>query len=176
MSDNNSRKVLTKREQERLLSQINRENITGERNYLLIKLILNTGLRLSPICNLTWNQVDLINNIILLKDNKRRISLDDELVNLLSSWNQRQLKELGENRKFIFTSMSKGVKGKRISKRYVQDMIKRYAEHAEINKNVSPKILRYTYAYNLYQDSKSFKEVKEKFPSSSLDTINKYFK
>ena len=50
--------VLEESEQKKLLSVPNKRYKTGHRNYVMIKLILNTGLRLSEIINLKWKHVN----------------------------------------------------------------------------------------------------------------------
>ncbi len=51
--------VLTEEEQERILEQSNPRYPTGERNGTMLRLMLNTGLRLAEVTGLKWHDVNL---------------------------------------------------------------------------------------------------------------------
>jgi len=46
------------------------------------------------------------------------------------------------------------LKGRKISGRYIQQMVKRYSQKAGIAKNISPHTLRHTYATYYYKQTK----------------------
>ena len=49
--------VLTEEEQEDLLDQFNERYVTSQRNRVMFRLMLNTGLRVSAIVSLRWEDV-----------------------------------------------------------------------------------------------------------------------
>ena len=51
--------VLTEDEQKKLLDVFNTRYISSHRNKVMIKLMLNYGLRLSELINLSWREVNL---------------------------------------------------------------------------------------------------------------------
>jgi len=51
--------VLTESEQEDLLDQFNERYVTSHRNKVMFQLMLNTGLRVSEIVSLRWEDVNL---------------------------------------------------------------------------------------------------------------------
>jgi site-specific recombinase XerD len=151
--------ILTEFESEELLNQPNLRYPTGMRNYALMKLLLNSGIKLSEATNLLWTDLDLITGDLILKgDNilkSRIINLDGETLETLINWKNRQQINADDCR-YIFTTLS----GNPLKKRYVRAMIKRYADKAYILENVSPQTLRHTYATNLYVDTKDLSLVR----------------
>ena len=51
--------VLTEEEQQNLLDQFNERYVTSQRNKAMFRLMLNTGLRVSEIVSLRWEDVNL---------------------------------------------------------------------------------------------------------------------
>lgn len=85
--------VLTEYEQQLLLNQFNLRYIASQRNRTIIKLLLNTGLRLSEMTNLKWSNVNLITGQIKVIERKcmkdRIIYIDGEMIEDLQKWQER---------------------------------------------------------------------------------------
>ena len=85
--------VLTEYEQQLLLNQFNLRYIASQRNRTIIKLLLNTGLRLSEMTNLKWSNVNLITGQIKVIERKcmkdRIIYIDGEMIEDLKKWQER---------------------------------------------------------------------------------------
>ncbi len=62
--------TLTEAEQSALLAQPNSRYPTGERNYLLMRLMLDTGLPLAEAAELKWIHVDLATGRIMVIEGK----------------------------------------------------------------------------------------------------------
>lgn len=86
--------VLTPTEREALLRVPNPRYPTGERNRLLLRVMLNAGLRLSEALNLRWPDVDLNTGRLHVKRGKggkdRVLWLGEEDLAALRKWRQRQ--------------------------------------------------------------------------------------
>ena len=84
--------VLTLDEQEKLLNQFNLRYITSQRNKTMIQLLLNTGLRLSEMTNLKWNDIDLMTGQVKVVEGKglkdRILWLDKETLTMLGKCKQ----------------------------------------------------------------------------------------
>ena len=146
--------VLDEYEQEALLDEPNLRCITGIRNYAIMILMLNTGVRTEELVNLTWDDVDLDYNELHTghgtSRKNRTLRLTFEVVEALRNWKFRQSKEVGQC-ECMFTTL----KGNVVSPRYVRGMIKRFGDKAMIPKQCSPVILRHTFAvkyYKTYED------------------------
>lgn len=161
--------ILTKKEIDDLLSQPNLRYPTGMRNYAFMKLLINSGIKLSEATNLLWADLDLITRDLFLKgDNvlrSRKITLDSDTLDTLIRWKNRQQINADDCR-YVFTTLN----GNKLKNRYVHEMIKRYAGKASISGAVSPQILRHTYATNLYVNTKNLNLVRR-----SLGLSNSYY-
>lgn len=90
MSQKKSPKFLGDWEREALLNMPNKRYWTGERNKLLIRLMLKTGLRLSEVINLQWDHVNLLTGRLMVREGKgskdRTLWIDDKTVAHLRDW------------------------------------------------------------------------------------------
>lgn len=64
--------------------------------------------------------------------------------------------------------------GEPVSGRYGQQMVKRYATKAGIQKNVHPHILRHTFATDLHRESRNIRLVQKTLGHSDLSTTMIY--
>jgi len=62
--------VLTEDEQELFLQQANPRYPTGERNQTMLRLMLNTGLRLAEVTALKWRDLDLTTGKLMVRQGK----------------------------------------------------------------------------------------------------------
>jgi site-specific recombinase XerD len=62
--------VLTEDEQEQLLQQANPRYPTGKRNQTMIRLMLNTGLRLAEVTALKWRDLNLTTGKLMVRQGK----------------------------------------------------------------------------------------------------------
>ena len=62
--------VLTEDEQARLLEQPNPRHPTGERNQTMLRLMLNTGLRLAEVTALKWHDLSLTTGKLMVRQGK----------------------------------------------------------------------------------------------------------
>ena len=164
--------ILTEFEAEELLEQPNLRYPTGERNYTIIVLILKCGLKLSEVTSLTWDDVDLYAGELKVKGDEvirsRTIYLKESL-EVLSKWQRRQKREIG-NCEYVITTLE----GNPVKNRYVRKMIDRYANKAHLVKNVSPQTLRHTYGANLYKETEDLNIVRKSLGLSDLNYTKMY--
>ena len=166
--------VLTSEEQTALLKQPNRRYPTGQRNHLLLKLMLDTGLRLSEAVNLRWKDIDLNTGKMIVRQGKGRKDLTlwigYEVLKHLRKWRQRQDKAVKAKTGYVFTILA----GDRVLPRYVQQMVKRYATKAEITKDIHPHTLRHSFATDLYRDTGKIRVVQKALGHANLSTTQIY--
>ena len=170
--------VLNEDEQKKLLAQPNPRYITGQRNHLLLKIFLDSGLRLSEASNLRWQHINLMTGQLKVVEGKgakdRILWLPEEDLELLKSWKQRQSEKAKKPLEYIFTATNKNKIGKKLDNRYVQDMVKRYAKKAGIEKNVSPHTCRHTFASDLLRQTKNIRMVQKALGHNQLNTTMIY--
>ena len=166
--------VLTPTEQKALLAQPNPRYPTGERNRVLLQVMLDTGLRLSEAIHLKWRHVNLMTGQLLVREGKghkdRVLWLGEPDLEALRHWRERQAQVVGHAPEWVFTTLE----GKPLQPRYVQAMVERYAKRAGIQKRVTPHTLRHTFASDLLRAVKNIRIVQEALGHSDLSTTQVY--
>jgi len=152
--------VLTEDEQERLLQQPNPRYPTGERNQTMLNLMLNTGLRLAEVTALKWRDLDLTTGKLMVRQGKgakdRALWIAETDIDRLRSLRERQAEQC-DKCEHVFATLD----GKPLGHRYVQRMVARYARKAGIDKNVSPRTLRHSFATDLYRETSKIRLVQK---------------
>jgi len=186
--------ILIEEEQRKLLQVFNKRYLSSQRNKTMIKLMLRTGLRLSEVINLRWDSLDLRTGRVKVvegKGNKDRILwINNETLEKLRNWRQRQMEEVGDM-EFVFTTST----GNQLKSRDVRSMIYRYAKKAgiqkEVEKNytdkegnkfnetykekkVKPHTLRHTFATDLLRETKNLRVVQKALGHSDISTTQIY--
>ena len=166
--------VLTEDEQERLLQQANPRYPTGERNQTMLRLMLNTGLRLAEVTSLRWYDLNLTTGKLMVRQGKgskdRTLWVAEADIDRLRSWRERQATACAGIYKHVFTTLE----GAPLGHRYVQRMVKRYAAKAGIDKNISPHTLRHSFATDLYRETGKIHLVQKVLGHSDLSTTMIY--
>lgn len=166
--------VLTEDEQKRLLAQPNDRYPTGLRNRAMVRVMLNAGLRLSETTALRWQDLDLMSGKLKVVEGKgakdRYLWLGEKDLELLRKWRERQVDRLGKRPTHVFTTL----KGTPVGNRYVQQLITRLAEKAEIEKSVSPHTLRHTFATDLYRSTGNIRQIQKALGHADLSTTMIY--
>ena len=103
----------------------------------------------------------------------------------MKDWKRRQTDKIG-NALYLFTTLSKKhttvidgeeyktYPGKQLNPRYVRKMVKRTAEKAGINKDISPHTLRHTYATDFYRDTGNIRMVQKALGHADISTTMIY--
>jgi integrase/recombinase XerD len=166
--------VLSTEEQAALLRQPNPRYPTGERNRLLLSLMLNTGLRLSEATGLQWREIDLNTGKVMVRQGKgakdRTLWVGEDDLRRLQHWRDRQAKCVPNAASHVFTTLE----GKPVSNRYVQLMVKQYATKAGIEKDVHPHMLRHTFATDLYRETTNIRLTQKALGHANLATTQIY--
>lgn len=161
--------VLTPDEQAALMAQPNKRAPTGLRNLLMIRLMLNIGLRCSEVLNLGPYDINLTTGRLVVKQGKgnkdRVLWLGEDDLELLRRWQERRPEST-----YVFCTL----KGQHILTRYVRKMVARYAKKAGIAKRVHPHLLRHTMATDLYKQTKDLRLVQKILGHASITTTTIY--
>lgn len=174
--------VLEPDESEKLLKQPNRRYITGIRGRAILALMLNMGLRVSEVVNLRPGDLNLTKCKLRVVNGKggkdRDLIIPVYTAEILKAW--KQVRPQGSS--YFFTTVKNkkagnrfdSVKGSKLGKRSVQFMVKRYAEKAGINKEITPHTLRHTFATNFYRQTKDIETLRKLLGHSDISTTQIY--
>lgn len=168
-------------EDKNLLSIIQNEynnSREGIRDYTIITIFLNCGIRKQELCNLNIQDVDLINNslsVIGKGDKQRIIYFSEDVANIIKKYlvireryyDQSKIKD--EDALFISR------KNNRISKDAVYKMVKKYMKKANINTNIfHVHSLRHSFAVNSLRAGTNLRLIQMALGHSSLKTTERY--
>jgi tyrosine recombinase XerC len=167
---------LTKEEMERLLRTPELKTPRGLRDKALLELLYATGMRVSEAVQLNNGDMDLQRGEIIVhgKGNKERIVL-------LGQYARTALEEylscgrpvlLGKraNTKALFINKH----GARLTQRTIQRELIQYALAAGIDKEVTPHVLRHSFATHLLEGGADLRSVQELLGHESLSTTQIY--
>ncbi len=154
---------LNQGETERLLSCI-----SNVRDLLIIRFLYASGLRVSELVNL--DKEDLEENVVRVhsgKGKKDRITYVDEgTLQLVMEY----LKERKDDNSALFINR----RGKRLSERHIETIVKKCAVKAGIKKKVTPHTMRHTFATHLLQNNANIVVIQNLLGHASLATTQIY--
>ena len=163
--------VLTSEEQTLLLKQPNKRYPTQHRNYLMMKLMLDLGLRVSEVIALEVRDVNWQSGQVKVRQGKGRkdriLWLNEKTLEELSTWRVKQ--ELAHQALLFGTS-----KGTKVADHTMRRAVKRYGNLAGIEKDVHPHMLRHTFATDLYRQSRNIRLVQKALGHANLQTTMIY--
>lgn len=166
---------LTVDEMKRLLEAPDMSTAAGRRDRAIIELLYASGLRVSELSGLDMGQVNLNTNELRVwgKGSKERVVLiGDPAAAALTEYLERGRVELtakgGGSAVFVNRY------GRRLTERWVQLMLKKYARRAGIDKNVHPHLLRHTFATHMLNGGADLRVVQELLGHASLSSTQIY--
>lgn len=143
-----ARKYLTLEQSIELLNSVEGKN--KERDYCILTLFLNCGLRLEELVSLNMNSIRSDNSLFIKgKGNKERIIfLNDSCVNALNEWRKVRPNDSLKDRDALFISSHR----KRLSRESVQKMVHKYLDKIGLeSQGYSCHKLRHTAATLMFQ-------------------------
>jgi len=165
--------VLTQDEEIRLLKQFNKRYVTSHRNLLMIKLSLATGLRISEVLKLKWEEMEPDQGAVKLRILKGKNGKDrnlfmapclyNELMNYTEKYSQ-------EHSGLVFRT----TKGKPVKDAYIRKMMRLKATNAGIEKIITFHSLRHTALTRLYEKTKDIRLVQEVAGHANISTTMIY--
>jgi len=136
--EKNSRQVLRADEYTKMLSLAG----ANPRDYAIIQVFLQTGIRVSELANLTEDDIDLIKPAITVRGKgsaEREIALEKKGIHALKSY--KAVRPESFSKRFFLN-----YKGDPISERGIRKLVVKYRKEAGITKKASCHTLRHTFA------------------------------
>ena len=165
-------KYLTLEQSIELLNAVEGDN--SRRDYCILTLFLNCGLRLSEMCGLNYNDIRSDNTMrVLGKGNKERIIyLNKACINAINAYKEVRPADDLKDRKALFISRNRN----RISPKTVQAMVYKYLEKIGLDsQGYSCHKLRHTAATLMYQEGDvDIRVLKEVLGHENLGTTEIY--
>lgn len=137
---------LTEEEIRKLLDSLDTNYYHYFRDYILILLMLDTGMRLNEACSLEVKEVDLVARQIVLPASKNK-NRKTRVLPLSTETNRLLLQLITENKgyfntEYVFVTNT----GDKLDEKTVQWAFTKYAKKAGIERRFSPHVLRHNFA------------------------------
>lgn len=166
-------KFLSVDETFQLLALPNLDGFLGTRDKAVMELIYAAGLRVSELVNLNLADLDMTGLKVRVwgKGSKERIVpvADGASVSI-----NNYLGERNRNVPATETALFVNRRGGRLTARSVERMMRKYLHEANIDKQVTPHVLRHTYATHLLSQGADLRGIQELLGHTSLSTTQKY--
>ena len=167
-------KYLNFEETEKLLNAYDANNTIGLRNSLILEILYSTGIRVSELVNIKYNDLSMSNKTIKItgKGNKERIVFfGTKCSDLLKKYLKSCYIELNkDNLEYLILSKT----GKKINDREVRKIVDDASKIAGIKIKISPHVLRHTYATHMLGEGANLRSVQELLGHENLSTTQIY--
>lgn len=168
--------VLSEDEVVRLLNQPDITTAEGFRDRTMLEVLYATGMRVSELINLTLDRVDLNMKYIIAfgKGSKERIvPLGSVAAEFLQQYLEKvrpKLTHEDRNTNIVFLAFG----GHELTRQRFWQIIRAYGRKANINKALTPHILRHSFATHLLDNGADLRSVQELLGHSDISTTQIY--
>ena len=166
--------VLSIDEVDKLLD-VKLENAFDYRNKAMLELMYATGLRVSELINLTYQNIDLEKKIVRCfgKGNKERIvpigSTATKYLRLYLDEYRHALQK-----RTICDNLFLNNHGKKITRQGFFKMLKKQAEEKDIKENITPHMLRHSFATHLLNNGADLRSIQMMLGHENISTTGIY--
>lgn len=166
--------ILTSKEVELFLEQPKCVDEKGFRDHAMLELIYATGIRVSELINLNVTDLNLPAGLITCrgKAKERVIPLYPGAVKALQDYllHIRDRIILDEDEKALFVNMN----GERMTRQGFWKIVKYYQEKADIKKDITPHILRHSFAAHLLENGADLRSIQEMLGHADISSTQIY--
>ncbi len=166
--------ILTSKEVELLLEQPKDIDLKGIRDKAMLEFAYATGMRVTEIISLDIDDVNFQEGCVnCRKANKQRIiPLGKMSLKALKEYteNAREILLKDEDEKALFVNIN----GQRLTRQGFWKIIKYYKEQAHISKDITPHVLRHSFATHLLQNGADLKSIQTMLGHSDISSTQVY--
>ncbi len=166
--------VLTAKEVELLLDQPKDIDLKGIRDKAMLEFAYATGMRVTEIISLNIEDVNLDEGYVTCKhaNKQRNIPLGNMSLKALKEYVEEArdilIKNEGEEALFV------NINGSRLTRQGFWKIIKYYKEQAHITKDITPHVLRHSFATHLLQNGADLKAIQTMLGHSDISSTQVY--
>ena len=166
--------VLSTKEVELLLEQPTDTDLKGIRDKAMLEFAYATGMRVTEIISLDIDNVNLEDGYVtcVTGNKERNIPLGSLSLKALKEYVEqaRDILIKDENEKALFVNIN----GRRLTRQGFWKIVKYYKEQAHINKDITPHVLRHSFATHLLQNGADLKAIQTMLGHSDISSTQVY--
>ena len=160
--------VLTSNEVALLLEQPKNVDLKGTRDKAMLEFAYATGMRVTEIISLNIDDIDLEKGYATCRTGKkeRTVPIGNMSLKALKDYvqNARNIIIKDESEKALFVNIN----GQRLTRQGFWKIIKYYKEQAHIEKDITPHVLRHSFATHLLQNGADLKSIQTMLGHSDI--------
>jgi integrase/recombinase XerD len=166
--------VLTAKEVELLLEQPKNVDLKGIRDKAMLEFAYATGMRVTEIISLNIDDVNLGEGYVVCRSGSKQRTIP------LGTLSLKALKDYIENARDILIkdkddkALFVNINGKRLTRQGFWKIIKYYKEQAHITKDITPHVLRHSFATHLLQNGADLKAIQSMLGHSDISSTQVY--
>ena len=166
--------VLTSKEVELLLNQPKDVDLKGVRDKAMLEFAYATGMRVTEIISLNMASVNLEDGYVVCKTGSRERNIP------LGTMSLKALKEYAEEARPVLIkdedeeALFVNVNGQRLTRQGFWKIVKYYKEQAHIDKEITPHVLRHSFATHLLQNGADLKAIQTMLGHSDISSTQVY--
>lgn len=166
--------VLSSQEVELLLEQPSTEDLKGMRDKAMLEFAYATGMRVTEIISLDIDSVNLEQGFVVCKNGAKQRNIP------LGTMSLKALKDYIEKARPIIIkddsvkALFVNINGKRLTRQGFWKIVKYYKEQAHISKEITPHVLRHSFATHLLQNGADLKAIQTMLGHSDISSTQVY--
>ena len=166
--------ILTSKEVELLLEQPKTIDLKGIRDKAMLEFAYATGMRVTEIISLNLSDVNLEQGYVVVNSGLKKRNIP------LGSISLKALKDYVEKARPILirdenvTALFVNINGKRLTRQGFWKIVKFYKEQAHISKDITPHVLRHSFATHLLQNGADLKAIQTMLGHSDISSTQVY--
>lgn len=166
--------ILTSKEVELLLDQPKDIDLKGIRDKAMLEFAYATGMRVTEMISLNMEDVNLEEGYVTCKHGNKERNIP------LGNMSLKALKEYVEEARDILVKTAEeealfvNINGSRLTRQGFWKIIKYYKEQAHITKDITPHVLRHSFATHLLQNGADLKAIQSMLGHSDISSTQVY--
>lgn len=168
--------LISPAELERLLSAPKTDSLEGKRDRAILELLFSTGLRISELCALSIDDVDLTRDEFSVRgkgDKVRVVFLTEAAKSTVRDYLAAR-KDMDDALFVRYGKKAHLGHDARVTPRTVQRLLKHYAARAGITRKVTPHVIRHSFATDLLSNGADLRSVQALLGHAHIGTTQVY--
>ena len=152
--------ILSLDEVNKLLEQPKLHNLKGKRDRAMLETLYATGIRVSELVSLSVDNVNVVKKTFSISDRKtRNLPVSDKAMTALTEYIQTARIQMikARNEKILFVNCS----GAPMTRQGFWKIVKEYAKAADVARDISPHMLRHSFAAHQLASGADLHRLKE---------------